>query len=61
MARIGERRGAHRVLVGKPEGKSPHGRPMTRWEGNIKIGIQGYFGAWTGLIWLKIVADGGLL
>jgi hypothetical protein len=32
-----ERRGAHRVLVGKPEGRGPLGRPMLRWEDNIKI------------------------
>jgi hypothetical protein len=36
-ARVGERRGVDMVLVGKPEGKSPLGRPSHRWEGNIKI------------------------
>ena len=35
-----ERRGLYRVLVGKPEGKSPHGRPGRRWEDNIKVDLQ---------------------
>jgi hypothetical protein len=48
-------------LVGKPEGKSPLGRPMPRWEDNIKKVLLEYVGAWTGLIWLKIVASGGFL
>ena len=38
MARIGEESGVHRVLVGKPEGKRPLGRPRRRWEDNIKMG-----------------------
>ena len=36
----GERRGAYRVLVGKPEGKRPLGRPRRRWEDNIKMVLQ---------------------
>jgi hypothetical protein len=36
-ARVGERRGAYRVLVGKPEGKRPLGRHRRIWEDNIKI------------------------
>jgi hypothetical protein len=36
VARMGEDRGVHRVLVGKPEGKRPLGRPRLRWEDNIK-------------------------
>ena len=35
VARMGEGRGMHRVLVGKPEGKRPLGRPRHRWEDNI--------------------------
>jgi len=35
-----ERRGMYRVLVGKPEGKRPLGRPRLRWEDNIKMDIQ---------------------
>jgi hypothetical protein len=37
---MGEGRGVHRVLVGKPEGKRPLGRPRRRWEDNIKTDIQ---------------------
>jgi len=37
VVRMGERRGVYRVLVGKPEGKRPLGRPRLRWEDNIKI------------------------
>ena len=40
VARMGEDRGVHRVLVGKPEGKSPLGRPRRRWEDNIKMDLQ---------------------
>ena len=40
MARIGERRGVYRVLVGKPEGKRPLGRPRHRWEDNIEMDLQ---------------------
>jgi len=37
VARMGERTGADRILVGKPEGKRPLGRPRRRWEDNIII------------------------
>jgi hypothetical protein len=37
---MGEKRGVHRVLVGKPEGKRPLGRPRRRWEDNIKMDVQ---------------------
>ena len=40
MARMEEGRGVHKVLVGKPEGKSPLGRPRRRWEENIKMDLQ---------------------
>jgi len=40
VARIGERRGVYRVLVGKPEGKRLLGRPRRRWEDNIKMNLQ---------------------
>jgi len=40
VARMGEERGVHKVLVGKPEGKRPLGRPRRRWEDNIKMDIQ---------------------
>jgi hypothetical protein len=40
VARMGEERGVHWVLVGKPEGKRPSGRPRHRWEDNIKMDLQ---------------------
>jgi hypothetical protein len=49
VARMGEERGVHRVLLGKPEGKRPLGRPRHRLENNIKIDLQkvgGGHGEW---------------
>ena len=40
MARMEEGRGVQKVLVGKPEGKRPLGRPRRRWENNIKMDLQ---------------------
>ena len=40
VARMGEERGAYRVLVGKPEGKGPLGRPRRRWVDNIRMDLQ---------------------
>ena len=40
VARMGEDRGAQRVLVGKPKGKRSLGRPRHRWEDNIKMDLQ---------------------
>ena len=64
VARMGERRGVHRVLVGKPEGKRPLGRPRRRWEDNIKMDLQeigGGCGDWMELaqdrdIWRELVS-----
>jgi len=48
VAHLGVRRGAYRVLVGKPEGKRSLGRPRHRWEDNIKMDLQdGGWGIWT--------------
>src|SRR5215471_14998486 len=49
VARMGEERGVHRVLVGKPEGKRPLGRPRRRWEDNIKMDLQKVGGSRGGL------------
>jgi hypothetical protein len=56
-------RGAYRVLVGRPEGRRPLGRPRRRWEDYFKMYRQevGWGGAWTGLIWLRIGTGGELL
>ena len=40
MARMEKRRVVHKVLVGKPEGKRPLGRPRRRWEDNIKMDLE---------------------
>jgi hypothetical protein len=64
MARMGERRGAYRAVVGKLEGTRPLGRPRRRWEDNIKIDLRevGWGGgAWTGSICLRIGTGGKLL
>jgi hypothetical protein len=58
VARIVERRNTYRILVGKPEGRRPLGRQRRRLveDENKKYGM-----AWTGLIWLRIRTNGGLL
>jgi len=40
LARMGQKKGVYRVLVGKPEEKRPLGRPRRRWEDNIKMDLQ---------------------
>jgi hypothetical protein len=40
VARMGEKTGAYRILVGRPEGRRPLGRPRRRWEDNIKMDLQ---------------------
>jgi hypothetical protein len=40
VAHMGEKRGAYRILVGRPEGRRPLGRPRRRWEDNIKMKFQ---------------------
>ena len=62
VARMGEERGVHRVLVGKPEGKRPLGRSRRRWEDNIKMELQEVGGVvGTGWSWLRIGTGGGHL
>jgi len=55
VARIGRRRGLHRVLVGKPEEKEPLGRPRGRWEDNIKVDLQEV--GCGGMEWIKLAHD----
>jgi len=55
VALIGEGRGVHRVLVGKPEGKTPLGRPRRRWENNIKTDLQEV--GCTSTDWIELTQD----
>jgi hypothetical protein len=62
VARMGKRRDAYRVLVGKPIGGRPLGRPRQRRKDNIKNEPQEVGGgAWTGVVWLRIRTGGWLL
>jgi len=62
VAHMGEGRGVYRVLVGKPEGKRPLGRPRHRWEDNIKMNLQEVGGVvGTGWSWLRTGTGGGHL
>ena len=54
MACMGEGRSVHRVLVGKPEGKRPMGRPRCRWEDNIKMALWEVGG---GGDWMELAQD----
>ena len=54
VACMGEGRGVHRVLVGKPEGKRPLGRPRRRWEDNIKMDLQEVGGSGD---WMELAQD----
>jgi hypothetical protein len=49
---MGERRGAYRALVGKPEGRRPLGRPRHRWEDNIKMDLREV--EWWGIDWIDL-------
>jgi hypothetical protein len=52
---MGEGRGAYRVLVGRPEGKRPLGRPRHRWEDNIKMDLREK--VIDGVNWIQLVHD----
>jgi hypothetical protein len=58
----GEKRNAYRLLVGKPVGKRPLGRPRRRWVDNIKMDLgEVGWGDVDGLVWLRIGTGGELL
>jgi hypothetical protein len=52
---MGEGRGVHRVLVGKPEGKRPLWRPRRRWDDNIKMDLQEV--GWGFGDWMELAQD----
>jgi hypothetical protein len=55
VARMGEERGAYRILVGRPEGRRPLGRPRRRWEDNIKMDIREV--GWEDMNWIDLAQD----
>jgi hypothetical protein len=55
VARIGVRRGVYRVLVGKPEGKTPLGRSRRRWEDHMKMDLQEV--GCGGMHWIELAPD----
>jgi hypothetical protein len=55
IARMGERRNAYRILVGKPEGRSPLGRPRRMWVNNIKMDLREI--GWDGIDWIDLAQD----
>jgi hypothetical protein len=61
VERIGGGERCIQDFVGRPEGRRPLEIPRRRWEDNIKMDLQEVeWGAWTGLIWLRIGTGGGL-
>jgi hypothetical protein len=55
VARMGEKRGAYRILVGSPEGRRQLGRPKRRWEDNIKMDLQEV--GWVGMGWIDLAQN----
>jgi hypothetical protein len=59
---MGDERKVYKVLVGKPEGKRPLGRPRRRWEDGIRMDVRGIgWGVWIGFYWPRTGTGGGLL
>jgi hypothetical protein len=54
VARMGEKRGAYTILMGRPEGRRPLGRHRRRWEDNIKMNLQEV--GW-GMDWIELAQD----
>jgi hypothetical protein len=52
---MGEKRNTYRILVGKPEGKSPVGRPRRRWVDNIEMDLTEV--GWDGMDWIDLGQD----
>jgi hypothetical protein len=52
---IGETRNTYRILVGKPEGKRPLGRPRRRWVDNIKMDLRD--SGWDDMDWIDVAQD----
>jgi hypothetical protein len=56
-----EERKVYKVLVGKPEGRRPLGRPRRRWEDGIRMDLREIGLGWIGFDWLRTGIGGGLL
>jgi hypothetical protein len=56
VARMGAKRNAYRILVGKPEGRTPLGRPRRRWLGNIERDLREI--GWDDMDWIDLAHDG---
>jgi hypothetical protein len=52
---MGEERNVYRVLMGKPEGKRPHGRPRRRWEDRLRMDIREI--GWGSVDWMQLAQD----
>jgi hypothetical protein len=52
---MGETRNVYKILVGKPEGKTPLGRPRCRWVDNIKMDLRET--GWDGMDWIELTQD----
>jgi hypothetical protein len=55
VARMGEKRNAYGIFVGKPEGNSPLGRPRRMWVDNIKMDFS--YKGWGGMDWMDLARD----
>jgi hypothetical protein len=55
VARMGEKRDAYRILVGKPERKRPLGRPRRRWEDSVRMDLREI--GWGGMDWIDLAQD----
>jgi hypothetical protein len=55
VSRMGEKRGAYRIFVGRPEGRRPLGRPRRRWEVNIKMDLRD--AGWVDMNWIELAQN----
>jgi hypothetical protein len=55
VARMGEERNVYRVLIGKPEGKRPLGRPRRRWEDGIRMDLREF--GWGSVDWIQLAQE----
>jgi hypothetical protein len=54
---MGKMRNAYHIMVGKPEGKKPFGRPKRRWEEHIRMDLREI--GWEGVDWMHMAQDRG--